>query len=125
MDDSPTPVPPRSHLDKTPLRWINPTPNQQDVEWLEGNTVNAMDDVITLFDGLRIGMRVTCKHDDRTERWIAVLFDNDIGDDGAVAALSVRGGTAFDAILLLAYFSIRKNPDDWRTLGGGGDSRFG
>lgn len=115
---------PQSDIDKAPLRWINPAPNTQDIEWLENNVIEPMEDVIALFDGLRVGMRVTCKHDDRTTRWIAVLFDNDIGDDGAVAALSVRGATAFDAILVLAYFSIRKNKDDWRTIGGGGGGRF-
>lgn len=107
------------------VRWVNPSPNTQDVEWLEDNLVQALEDVLAVFEGLHGRQRFTCKHDSRTDRWVAVLFDNSDSEGEPTPALSVRGASALDAIILLGYCVVRKYPDGWQAFGVAAQGRFG
>lgn len=107
------------------VSWFNPKPDAADVEFLDGSENEYVDNVIALLDGLRPEQRLSIKFDAESGRWIAILFVDPVGDGGTVQALSVRGATSFDSVVLLQYFHHVKFSDGW----GGGDSevtgRFG
>ncbi len=108
-----------------PVRWINPTPNSVDIAWLEDNPAHALDSLMALFEGIHEGQRLSCKFDAKAPRWIAVLFDDRVDAHLPTPALSVRGATAIDALLLLAYYAVFVHPDDWQGMDGQLHDRFG
>lgn len=105
--------------------WFNPSPNAADVEWLEGNANDSVTDLFTLCEGLQAWERLSCKYDTQSTKWQGILFDDGDTEAGDVPALSVRGATAFDALLLLAYFAVRKDGGDWKAAKSRDNSRFG
>lgn len=86
------------------LQWINPTTNQEDVDWLEGNSNNYVELLFEFFEDLQEVERVSIKRDPQSTRWIAVLFAGDRDARNTNCALSLRGATPIDALILLAYF---------------------
>lgn len=108
-----------------PIRWYNPSPDNADVEWLDGNLINSMEDAFTLFDSLSGEQRLSCKLDLQSGRWMAILFGVGLPEKGYIPAMSARGATAADALILLSYFAVRKTPDWGIDLEVEYPSRFG
>lgn len=108
-----------------PVRWVNPSPNGEDEKWLDDN-----DDVLTelcfaLFNTIPEDGKLTVKYDGDSTRWIAILFMVDSGVSGGLVALSVRGATPVDALILLAYFHQIKFESGWDEVSSGGKGRWG
>lgn len=86
------------------VTWINPQLNGTDERWLAERGDKVDSDVLRLFDDLRDHQRVTSKVDERSGRWLAILFDGALSESDGVVALSVRGATALDALIVLSYY---------------------
>lgn len=84
--------------------WINPQLNATDVSWLEDRGDRIEGDVLRLFEVLEGHQRLTCKLDDKSGRWLAILFDGGVSAGDGTLALSVRGRTPFDALVVLSYY---------------------
>lgn len=115
----------QTRRDYRTVMWFNPSPNASDIEWLEGNANDSVTDLFTLCEGLQTWERLSCKYDPQSTKWTGILFDYGGSEDDDVPALSVRGASAFDALLLLAYFAIRKDGGEWKAAKGADNSRFG
>lgn len=94
-------------------QWINPTPNASDYEWLEVNDDKLVLLVFELLDDLSDDERLSVKLDAYSGRWMAVFFAGSGKARNSQCALSVRGATAFDALILLAYFHIQRFSREW------------
>lgn len=106
------------------IRWINTTLNRDDITELEGNLDNSLERVFTLFEGLSDSCRLSVKADAYSGRWLAILFDSG-GEKGELTfALSMRGATAIDALIALAYVTVHKLGHDWKSSADRDLSRF-
>lgn len=114
-----------SKADDLPVRWYNPQPDNADVEWLENNLVDSMADAFSMFESLSSGEGLSCKLDVKAGRWMAILFGVAVPAEGHTPAMSVRGATAADALLLLGYFVVRKFPLWYEKVDVEHTSRFG
>lgn len=107
-------TPPEGNTDDLPIRWFNPGPDVADIAWIEDHLVDSMESAFVLFESLSGTQRLSCKLDRKSGRWMAILFGVAVPEEGHLPAMSVRGATATDAIILLAYFVTRKF-SDWTT----------
>lgn len=107
------------------VRWVNPSLNSEDIEWLEHNGDDALGDLVELIEGIQSDSRLSCKYEAKSTRWQAILFDDSHPEGTPTPALSVRGGSALDALLVLAYCALRKYPDGWADAVSVPTSRFG
>lgn len=107
------------------VKWFNPSPNTGDLAWLEDNGDELGSLLLRLFDAVSAQERLSFKFDDKSNRWMAVLFAGNGDEPNAGYALSVRGATPFDSGVLLAYFHLVKYSGDWQVSGGGNDGRWG
>lgn len=105
--------------------WTNPQPNAEDVRVLESDSYDFLAALVTLYDELSPGDRVTCKYDLRSTRWLGIYFRSPGDADMPIQALSVRGATPLDALVLLAYFHLVRFQGNWGGESLPISSRFG
>ena len=86
------------------LQWVNPQTNAEDITWLESNSSRYVELVFDLMEDIQEDERVSIKRDPQSSRWLAILFAGDGDARNSGTALSLRGASPFDALLLLAYF---------------------
>lgn len=98
-----------------PVQWFNPTPNGNDIKWLEDRGDALLEDCFELLEGIKETERLSIKFDIGSGRWLAVLFADGHAGRSNVQALSVRGANSVDALGLLAYFVRVKFADGWQT----------
>ena len=114
----------RGGYDST-VEWRNPSPSNGDNAWLETNADELVNNTAVLFDELSEHERVTIKFDELSSRWLAILFDHSRESEGRVLALSVRGATSFDALVLLHYFVHVKYADGWQDVDSAPSGKYG
>lgn len=107
------------------VRWFNPAPNDFDKQWMGTNDDKLLDLSVSLIDAIPEVGRLTVKYDLRSGRWLAILFVSSSSGEHELDALSVRGGTAVDALSLLAYTHFVKFEEAWVEDAGEPDSRWG
>ena len=107
------------------VRWVNPSPNSRDREWLESNDDSLNELLFTLLEGLTSDGRLTVKYDGKSTRWVAILFipSSHVGTE--FDAMSVRGATAIDAVFLLAYFHLVRFAEGWEITSSEDRGRWG
>lgn len=88
------------------LQWINPTPNEKDISWLESNGDGFVPLLFDFLDDIQENERLSVKRDTQSSRWLAILFTGDGDSRNSGQALSLRGATPADAVILLAYFHV-------------------
>lgn len=93
--------------------WFNPQPNNTDAARLDSEPENYGPWVVSLIEGMSDRHRISCKFDDKSSRWVAVLFVDPVEQGEPVQALSVRGASAFFALVLLGYFHCVRFSDGW------------
>jgi hypothetical protein len=94
-------------------RWINPTPNSSDVDWLTDHETELPSLFLEILDDIGEEERLSIKYDAYSSRWLAVLFASNTEGRNKGAALSVRGATPYDSLSLLAYFHIVRYNRIW------------
>lgn len=107
------------------LQWINPSPNSEDIEWLESNGNRYVELLFEFFEDLQEAERVSIKRDPQSTRWIAILFAGDSDSRNANCALSVRGAAPSDALILLAYFHQIRFEGEYPATSDGDKGRWG
>lgn len=103
------------------VRWFNPQPTAEDLRELEGEDYDPIAGVVALFNELPSPDRITSKYDVQSGRFLAIYFRSPVDNAMPMEAMSVRGATALDACILLAYFHLVKFAEEW----GGGESELG
>ncbi len=107
------------------LKWFNPTLNSSDLEYLEAAGDKLVGLVLSLLDEIRDEERLSFKYDSGSGRWLALLFAGGDDDPNTGYALSVRGATAFDAAVTLAYFHLVRFKQVWDVEGASAVGRWG
>ena len=107
------------------VRWFNPQPNGSDEKWLSDNEDKLVELGLSILEAVPEGGRYTAKFDVKSGRWLAILFVPSGLPEFDMDALSVRGSTAFDALILLGYFHYIKFDQQWIGEDRGGDGRWG
>ncbi len=116
---------PRIRSKLAPVRWVNPAPNNEDRAWLDDNDDKLVELFLTLLDTIQPDGRFTSKFDAKSGRWLAILFIGSDEEGIEFDAMSVRGATAIDAALLLAYFHLVKFSDGWALVSAEDQGRWG
>ncbi len=106
-----TKKPKKRNADK--VRWFNPSPNTEDRSWLDDNEDKLVDMAFTLLEDVPEDGRFTIKYDTHSTRWLAMLFLRSVEPEYDMDALSVRGASAIDALILLSYFHTVKFDGAW------------
>lgn len=65
---------------------------------------------------------ISCKFDDRSGKWLAILFGGDTPDTGQGSALTARASTPALALFVLAYKARHKFTNDWFNASGAADN---
>jgi len=107
------------------LQWLNPQPNAEDVEWLEANSPRYVELLFEFLDDVQEDERVSVKRDPQSSRWLAILFSGSGDARNSGCALSVRGATPNDALLLLAYFHSIRYEGEYPSTPDGDKGRWG
>jgi len=97
------------------VEWVNPTPKDADLAWLEENAERLTDLVLEMLDDFGDGEKLSVKQDSQSSRWMAIYFGGEGDSVHRGLALSVRGATPFDALCVLAYFHIVRYSRDWEV----------
>ncbi len=105
--------------------WFNPQPNSNDLTTLEAESYSFGESILGLIESLEDDERVSVKRDPRSTRWLAILFVPTGNGSVGTNALSVRGATPFDAVILLAYFHQVRFPEYSWAASGETAGRFG
>lgn len=117
--------PPQTRTRSNSIRWVNAELNQEDVDILESDFNGALERVVGLYEGLQANQRLSVKLDDRSGRWLSILFDDSPTEGGATVALSLRAATPLDALISLAFVHLVKYADGWQDIAARTDRRFG
>ena len=107
------------------VRWFNPAPSESDKTWLGANDDKLEELALSLVDGVAEDGRLTIKYDSQTHRWLAILFVRSNDPEFEMDAMSVRGASAVDALILLAYAHFIKFEEAWVLDTGGDQGRWG
>lgn len=107
------------------VRWFNPSPNDGDRLWLKDNDDKLIELALSVFDAIEQDGRYTAKYDVKSTRWLAILFVPSSSTEYDLDALSVRGSTPFDALILLGYFHFIKFEEAWVPDDAESDGRWG
>ncbi len=105
--------------------WVNPKPNNSDVQWLDDNEDQFGAYVVAVCESIKEHERLSVKFDTASRRWIGVLFVDPIEDEGTVYALSCRASTAFLALVLVYYFHVHMGQGAWSKFYAEDGGRFG
>ena len=109
----------------TTLQWLNPQTNAEDVRWLDANHDGYVQLIFDFLEDVQEDERVSVKRDPQSTRWLAILFCGGGDARNSGVALSVRGATPADALILLAYFHWVRFEAEYPATAGDDLGRWG
>jgi len=96
-----------------PLVWVSPYISEQDRVWLKRNSDSIPAVICRFLDELPLGYSVSCKYDNKSERWLAMCVCNEPNDVNDGCALTARASTRVKSLFILAYLHLMALEGNW------------
>lgn len=106
------------------LQFVDGYLDKDDLAWLENNAEGADSLILDLITESGDYGGLSCKFDEKSGKYLAILFGGSTPDFNSGFALTSRGSSPIDALYALAYKHIVKFRRGWSSFASSAGNRY-